>query len=92
MRAYSSLKPGFTVITDISNLIPLPEEVRAAFQEMMKETLAKGMSKVVRVPGDAVVTSNQFQRTSRSAGYTAQDVYTVAEAEKLLAGSGVKVM
>jgi hypothetical protein len=51
----------------------------------MKQLKELGMNKVVRiVPDNALVAGNQWQRTSRAAGYSAEQAPTAADAEVLL--------
>ncbi|GAB4479445.1 MAG: hypothetical protein Kow0088_20350 [Anaerolineales bacterium] len=79
------LQAGFILISDIHELDPLPEEGRLELQKTMQSLLDVGMGAEVRVISDkAIVTANQFQRTSRSVGYTATEVRTLQEAERLV--------
>jgi len=77
------LKSGFGVVSDIQEFIPLTEEVRQAMQNTMKVIRDAGMGHVVRISTNAVV-ANQWQRTSRTAGYEALEAPNQAEAEKIL--------
>lgn len=80
-----SIKSGFDTISDISEFIPATEECRLVMQETMKTLKEMGMARVVRiVPASAAVAANQWQRTSRAAGYTADQAPTLEEAEKML--------
>lgn len=80
------LKPGFAVISDIAEAQPNSEEARLVMQQAMGTIKQMGMGRAVRVVSDsAMIAANQWQRTSRSAaGYTAEQVRTVEEAEHLL--------
>lgn len=79
------LQPGFILISDIHELDPLPEEGRLELQKAMQSLLDIGMGAEIRVISEkAIITANQFQRTSRSVGYTANEVRTVQEAERLV--------
>jgi hypothetical protein len=79
------LVPGYAAITDIRGLAPAPEEVRLAIQETMQALQRLGIGPVIRIVSDgSVVTANQFQRTSRAVGYTAQHAATIGEAERAL--------
>lgn len=79
------LQPGFILISDIHELDPLPEEGRLELQKTMQALLDGGMGAEIRVISDkAILTANQFQRTSRSVGYTASEVRTIQEAERLV--------
>lgn len=79
------LQPGFILISDIHELDPLPEEGRLELQKAMQSLLDIGMGAEIRVISEkTIITANQFQRTSRSVGYTANEVRTVQEAERLV--------
>ncbi|HPH94701.1 MAG TPA: hypothetical protein PKW33_09305 [Anaerolineaceae bacterium] len=79
------LKANFGIVSDISEFVPASEEVRLIMQDTMKKLKDMGLGHVVRViKSDAVVAANQWQRTSRAAGYTADQAETVAEADKKL--------
>ncbi len=85
IKVVKSLVPGFTVITDIRELAPTTEDVRQVFLNTMQCMKNAGLGIEVRVVNPQnLVTANQFQRTSRSVGYTAQEVASVNEAEKLI--------
>jgi hypothetical protein len=80
------MKAGFSIISDISEFKPTSEEGRQLIQVAMGEAKKAGMGDVVRIVpnGEALITANQWQRTSRQAGYMAVQVQDLAEAEKLL--------
>ena len=79
------LYSGFVKITDIRELAPAPEEVRLEIQNMMRSLHDMGMGGAIRIVSpQGAVTANQFQRTSRAAGYLAHEVSTPAEAERIL--------
>lgn len=79
------LQPGFIKISDIHELEVLSEEGRLEFQNAMKQIKEMGLGSAIRVVSDQyIVTANQFQRTSRSAGYTAMEVKSMQEAERLV--------
>jgi len=84
-KAVKSLVPGFTVVTDIRELAPSAEDARQVLLSAMQAMKNAGLGIEVRVVNQQnMVTANQFQRTSRAAGYTAQEVSSVPEAEKLI--------
>ncbi|MCS6906666.1 MAG: hypothetical protein RML93_02140 [Anaerolineales bacterium] len=79
------LQPGFVLICDIHDLAPLPEGGRLELQKTMQALLDSGMGAEIRIISDkSVITANQFQRASRSVGYTATEVRSVQEAERLV--------
>ena len=83
-----NLRPGFDVINDISKFKPATpagaEDIKRS-QIFAKE---RGAKRIFRVVGKDMVASAiatiQFSRTSHTAGYEADIVATVEEAEKLL--------
>ncbi len=79
------LQAGFILISDIHELEPLPEEGRLELQKTMQSLLDAGMGAEIRVISDgAIITANQFQRTSRAVGYTASEVRSFQEAERMV--------
>ncbi len=79
------LQSGFIKISDIHELEVLPEEGRQELQNAMKTLKDLGLGVAIRVVSDKnLVISNQFQRTSRSVGYTAVEVHSMMEADRVL--------
>jgi hypothetical protein len=79
------LKPGFTVVSDILECEPTTEEGRLIVQTTQQQAKALGMGQVIRITkGANPITANQWQRSSRSVGYTALEAASVPEADKLL--------
>lgn len=79
------LKPGFNVISEISNCQPTTEEGRQILVETQGKAKELGMNNVVRIVKlNNAVTANQWQRSSRSVGYIAMEAESVEKAEKLL--------
>ncbi|MBN1537042.1 MAG: hypothetical protein JW908_09945 [Anaerolineales bacterium] len=84
-KAVKVLMSGFTVITDIRELVLPAENVRQVLlgaMQVMKNARLGFEMRVVNPQN--MVTANRFQRTSRAAGYTAQEVSTINEAEKFI--------
>jgi hypothetical protein len=85
LKSAQKLGPGFVVITDIRGFAPAPEEGRLEIQNTLKELLGLGMAGEIRIIDiQNAVTSNQWQRTSRAIGYTAPEVSSLVEAERLI--------
>ncbi len=79
------LKPGFSVISEILNCQPTTEEGRQILVDTQRKAKELGMGHVVRiVKSNNVVASIQWQRSSRSVGYTAFEAESIEAAEKLL--------
>ena len=78
------LKPGFDVITDISEFKAVGQdtvdEVKRA-QAFFKE---HGVRRGIRVAGKATLTAIQFNRVGKTVDYTTDTVETLAEAERIL--------
>ncbi len=84
-KAVNSLVPGFTVITDIRELEPATADVRLIFLNTMQLYVHSEMAIEVRVIHPKNPTAAQvFQRISRSIGYTAEEVFTLSEAERII--------
>ena len=85
LQMVKQLKRGFGTVSDISTAIPANEEGRLLMQNAMKALKEAGMGQVVRiVPPAATVMGNQWQRSSRAVGYSADEAPTLAEAERRL--------
>jgi hypothetical protein len=80
------LKPGFDVITDISNFKPTTPEATKHIERVQANFKAAGVRRGVRVVGESAITAMQFSRTGKHVGYESHNVATLAEAEKLLDG------
>jgi hypothetical protein len=87
-EAVHRLKPGFDVVTDISNYKPALPEIAQAIQQMQVFLKQSGMRRAVRIVSTAAqsprIASLQFSRTSQAIGYEAEIVSSVAEADRLL--------
>ncbi len=79
------LKPGFSVISEILECQPTTEEGRQILVETQRKAKELGMGNVVRIARITnAVTANQWQRSSRSIGYSAMEAPSVEEAESIL--------
>ncbi|NMC12647.1 MAG: hypothetical protein GYA34_07160 [Chloroflexi bacterium] len=85
VKAMNSLAPGFSVITDIRELAPATADVRFIFVNMIQLLIKSQMAIEVRVvhPKDPAA-AQIFERISRSLGYSAEEVHTVSEAERII--------
>jgi hypothetical protein len=78
------LKPGFDVITDLSEFKPVGQDTLdevARGQAFLKKA---GVRHAIRVEGKFKLTSMQFSRMGKSVDYVPDIVATREEAEKLL--------
>ena len=79
------LKPGYDVITDITEFKPGTQDVAKDIERVQQHFKSSGARRGVRVVGQNAPSSMQFSRTGKSAGFDAINVATMAEAEKVLA-------
>ena len=80
-----SLRPGFSVISEILNFQPTSEEGRQILVDTQRRAKELGMGHVVRiVKSTNFVAAAQWQRSSRSVGYVAMEAESIEAAEKLL--------
>lgn len=85
LKEVKLLQPGFVIISDVREMAPTSEDGRILVQGLMNSVRELGLAAAIRVISPASqITANQMQRTSRAIGYTAQEVNTPAEAERLL--------
>ena len=82
------LRPGFDIINDISDFKPATPVGAEDIKRSQIFANERGAKRIFRVVGKDMVASAiatmQFSRTSHTAGYEADIVATVEEAEKLL--------
>ena len=79
------LRPGLSVINDLSDALPLAANVAAYISQGQAAIDAKRPSKVIRIVKN-IVSAVQFKRTHQEAhiGYTVTQVTSPEEAERLL--------
>ena len=78
------LKPGFDVITDISEFKAVGQDTLGEVQRAQAFFREHGVRHAMRVEGKSKLTSIQFSRVGKSVDYVPQVVETLAEAEKIL--------
>jgi hypothetical protein len=78
------LKPGFDVITDISQFKPAGPETTKEIERGQAYFKASKIGRGIRVVGQSSLSSMQFKRTGKTVGYEPDTVATIAEAEELL--------
>lgn len=78
------LKTGFDVINDISNFKPASQDAKSEMKRAQVFVKENGAKRVIRVVGEATISSMQLSSTAKEAGYEADTVATMADAEKLL--------
>lgn len=85
LRAARRLRPGFALVNDIRTFKPASQEAVSLMTDTQKAISALKPRRVVRVVGASATASMQLSRTGRTAGYDANTVGTLEEAEALLA-------
>ncbi|MEW6516702.1 MAG: hypothetical protein AB1439_07365 [candidate division FCPU426 bacterium] len=81
------MKPGFSVVNDISKAQPFSEEGTAHIQRAQSFLQQQGVGRVIRVvEARNILSRMQFERKGKEAGYTAsQEVAaTLEEADRML--------
>lgn len=77
---------GFDTVTIIDGLEPLGEAELEYIVRLLREQLALGERRVVRVVGKSTAAAVQFERVGKKLGRSAHLAFSVAEAERLLDG------
>ncbi len=81
-----NLHPGFDVITDISGLKVVAQELTTEIARAQAHLLSVGARKSVRVvTKENFITGMQFRRINSSIGLDSINVYSIEEAEEELA-------
>jgi hypothetical protein len=85
IREAKKLKPNFNVINDISEFKPTTHEAANEIRRAQEYLKNHNVGRVIRVIARAaIVGAMQLERTGKEAGYDANTVASIAEAEKLL--------
>lgn len=89
MADISTLKPGFDVVTDISEFEPVTQREAEALPKVHQALFEKGVNRIVRVVGSelkATVGKIQFERISRQSKVTAKNFDSLENADRYLEG------
>jgi len=84
IEATAKLRPGYDVITDITQFKAGPPEVAKDIARVQAHFRKSGARQGVRIVGGNVVSGMQFRRTSAQAVYNSVNVPTLEAAEELL--------
>jgi hypothetical protein len=80
------LRPGFTIINDISELKPASPAATEHLRRAQEASVRQGCGRVIRVVGSQAITQMQWSRTLKAAHHGgAETASTVEEAERMLA-------
>ena len=80
------LRPGFDTISNIAGLEPLPPQALEQIRRINEHLARFRRGRILRVVGKSAQTAVQFERLSKSYGYSAQLAFSLREAERLLDG------
>ncbi|MEZ4527608.1 MAG: hypothetical protein R2941_16940 [Desulfobacterales bacterium] len=83
----NKLKPGFAVITDITDFVPTTEEVRNILRDATRYAVKHGLGRTVRIVSNNLTSSIgsiQFNRTEKNLGCMSEVVTSLSEAKKIL--------
>jgi hypothetical protein len=83
-----NLKPGFDVITDVSQFKPVGQEALDEVARGQAFFKSAGIRHGIRVEGDSVLSSKQFSRIGKSVDYNPNIVKNIEEADKILDSYG----
>jgi hypothetical protein len=83
IREIDKLRPGFAIITDISQYKPASPEGAKEIERAQAYAQQKGLKRVIRITGD-IIGFMQFQRIASKGGYVVDIVNSIEEADKLL--------
>ncbi len=84
IEVVKQLKPGYDVITDISQFSPVGVDALEEIKRVQEYFRISGVRYGVRVVGKSVVTGMQFKRIGKSVGFRSTNFATLAEAEHFL--------
>lgn len=84
VRLAQGMRPGLTVLTDLSACRPLSQRGVAEVRRGALALMQRGLRATARVVPQPTVASLQFQRVSGEAGYAAFIATTRLDAERLL--------
>ncbi len=84
--ALERLRPGFDILSDLREVIELPESGSGQIERVIEAARVRGFRRVVRVVGRSVTAAVRFQRSSRRVGHEAYLAFSLEEAERLLGG------
>jgi len=80
------LRPGFAVISDVTDSKVTTPAGAEVLQRLMKEYKRRGVSRIIRIVSREVLTKMQLQRITQEADIPVSHAASLAEAEKLLGG------
>jgi hypothetical protein len=85
IEATKKLRPGYDVVTDITQYKVGSPEVAKDIERVQAHFRKSGARQGVRVVGASVISGMQFRRTGAQADYNSVNVASLQDAEELLA-------
>lgn len=79
------LKPGFVMISDISQMKSATPNGTRMLQDIMQLYRKQGIARIIRIVGEDVIAKGQFNRLAKEAGIEVHYVSSRDAAEKLAA-------
>ena len=86
IAATQRLRPGYDVVTDITQFKAGTPEVAEDIKRVQHHFQTSGARQGVRIVGENAIAKLQFRRTGTDARYNSVNVATLEEAERLLDG------
>jgi anti-anti-sigma regulatory factor len=86
IKAMERLRPGFDMVTDLSQAEPLGPEGVAQFKRLLEAHRAKKAGRAVRIVGRSAKVALQFARTSKELQHEPYLCFSREEAERWLDG------
>ena len=84
IEATKKLRPGYDVVTDITQFKPGPPEIAKDIERVQMHFRKSGARQGVRIVGGSVLSGMQFRRTGTQAGYNSVNVASLQDAEEFL--------
>jgi anti-anti-sigma regulatory factor len=86
IKEMERLRPGFDMVTDLTQAEPLGPEGVAQFKRLLEAHRAKKAGRAVRIVGRSAQVALQFARTSKELHHEPYLCFSRAEAERWLDG------
>jgi anti-anti-sigma regulatory factor len=86
IKEMERLRPGFDIVTDLTNAEPLGPEGVNQFKRLLEAHRAKKAGRAVRIVGRSAKVALQFARTSKELQHEPYLCFSRAEAERWLDG------
>jgi hypothetical protein len=84
IEATKKLRPGYDVVTDITQFKPGPPEIAKDIERVQAHFRKSGARQGVRIVGGSVLSGMQFRRTGAQVEYNSVNVASLQDAEELL--------